>query len=135
MAESTKIISAPYVAINGQPIGVQPNSVTYTLGKGEQSVKSVSLGGGSTTTIYSDNVDTKVSKLKFKLYSTIDAQNLLKIWSNDGNSLLVQIAGIDETSGQDLSLTFQKAAFVTDPEIALKESGDVEIEIHSEPVI
>lgn len=135
MAESTKIISAPYVAIDGQPIGVQPNSVSYTLGKGEQSVKAVSLGGGATTTIYSDNVDTKISKLKFKLYSSIDAQNLLKIWGNKGNSLLVQVAGIDEVSGQTLSLTFQKSAFVTDPEIALKESGDAEIEMHSEPVI
>lgn len=135
MAESTKIISAPYISIDGLPLKVQPNSISYTIGKGEQTVKTLSIGGGAVDTVTSDNVETKFSKLKFKAYSTIDAINEINNWKDRNGLLLVQVAGVDESSGQTLNLTFQKAVLINDVEVFLKESGDAELEFHSAPVI
>ena len=60
MAES--IVFDPNVRINNITITTLPNSIKYTSGLGESSVMAQSDGNGVVSTVYSENVETKIAE-------------------------------------------------------------------------
>lgn len=135
MQTSKSILAVPYVTVNDQTVYIIPNSVSFTEGQGEQSVKTQSAGGGNVTTIASDNAETKFSVLKFKLFASPQNINLALSWKKNRNTNLIQVTGVDPVTGGDLSRTFQNAMLTNDYEINLKESGDFDLEFHSDAAV
>ena len=79
-----QLTNASFIA-NNEAVGVMPNSVAFTEGRGEQDVKAVSVGEGKTETIYSNNVETAVSMLKAQFPTTPENISLILSWKENGN--------------------------------------------------
>jgi len=125
-------ISTPAVIIDNVAIGIVPDSFEYTPGHGKQMVRVVSAGGGSISTVVSDDVKTHLSTSKFKVYPRGIDIDLIDTWkANPGQHVL---SVIDPVTGA-FSKTFNEATCTNDPDIKLSADGVVEIEWMSLPPV
>lgn len=119
---------APTVCVNGTVVAVKPNSFSYTEGFGERKVRVASSGGGSTTQITSEDIETQTSMCKFMLYATSDNVELIRGWQDKRNANAIEVTDKDE-----FKRNFKKAIITNDPNIALGVDGEVEIEFVTNP--
>jgi hypothetical protein len=121
------------VLVNNDVIPIIPNTLTYTEGLGEQSIRAASAGGNQTEQVFSDNVEMRYSTIKFELPSTIANIEKLRQWKQNKNQNLVQIQG--RTTDGTLSRTFAQAALLTDYEVPLTNDGNITVEWRSNPAV
>lgn len=112
---------------------IVPNTLKYTEGFGEQSVRAASVGGGAVEQIFSQDVETSLSKVMFDIHTTPDNVKLARGWKSNGNLNVVQIAG--KTAEGDVTRTFTQAAMTGDPEIEIATEGVINIEFMSNAAI
>ncbi len=118
---------------NNEAVGITPGSLAYTEGKGEQQIRPVSVGDGSVEQVFSNNLESNFSKLKFSMPNTIDnAASALK-WKNNGNGNVFQIA--TKTTDGKLTRSFTQAVVTNDYEVPFGTEADIEIEIMSNAAI
>jgi len=82
--------------INNIAIPYVPNSFKFDLGLGEQNVKAVAGGGGTSDGVYFADVETKISKCSFEMYSTSLALELHKEWKALGNAIVIEYTGAND---------------------------------------
>lgn len=119
--------------VNNDVVAYIPNSLVYTEGLGEQSIRTAAAGGNQTEQVFSDNVEMRYSTVKFDLPSTIDNINKLRQWKKNRNQNLVQIAG--RTVDGTLSRTFSQAALLSDYEVPLSNDGNISVEWRANPAV
>lgn len=122
------------VLMNDEAIGINPNSLSYTEGFGEQNVRAVSIGNGKTEQVFARNLETNFSTVKFTLPTTPDNIELARSWKAAGNGNVCQIAG-STPDGKDVTRTFTQAVVINDYEVAIGSEADIEIEIRSNSAI
>jgi hypothetical protein len=123
-------LANPTIIVNGIVTGIVPNSVTYTEGLGEQNQRTQSSGGGATQVIYSQNVESNISMVKFSVYPTIqggaggstNALDLLRGWKENTNNNVIQI------TAPNFQRSFTSAALTTNYEVALGADTTIEVE-------
>lgn len=123
---SERALSNPQVSINDEIIAIVPNSLSYKPGAGDKEVKAQSAGGNAITTVVTENAETKLSTVKFKLYNTKKNLQLVKDW---GALYAVAI----EISEEDVTESFSDCVITTEPERAVGADGDLEIEWKGAP--
>lgn len=126
----TKILSDVTVVVNNSVVSVVPNSVRYTEGKGEQSVKTASSGGSKVQLVYSENIENRMSKVMFSMFPTETNIGLARTWKNNENSNVVFL-----TSGTSFTKTFTNAVLTNDYEINLAADGAIEMEFHCDAAV
>ena len=72
-----KPLSNIAVSVNNDPIAIVPNSVSYTEGFGEQTMRAASVGGASVEQVFSQDLESTFSMVKFEIYPDIDVVKLL----------------------------------------------------------
>ena len=117
------------VVVNNDTIGVITGSVKFTEGRGEQKIRVVSIGGGKTDQVYSNDLETNFSKVSFELPSTVDNIASALTWKDNGNENVVQITG--ENKDGELIRVFTGAALVGDYEVDLGTDGNLTIEFQT----
>lgn len=70
--------------VNNEKVDYKPNSLSYDLGLGEDSVKGVSGGQGSSSIAVSTNVETYVGMVKFELFTSDVNVELFREWKEIG---------------------------------------------------
>lgn len=118
---------------NNEAISIVPNSLKFTEGFGERSVRVAALGGGKVEQIYANNVEGALSKLMFELPTTPENIKLARAWTAAGNGNVFQIAG--STSEGDMTRTFTQAAVTNDYEVEIGSDTSISIEIASNAAI
>jgi hypothetical protein len=126
-------LSDATVLVNDEVIMIVANSLKYTEGFGEQTVRAGSVGGGAVEQIYSRDVESSLSKIMFDLHTTPANVKLARTWKANANENVVQIAG--KTTEGDVTRTFTQAAFTGDPEIEISTEGVIGIEFMSNAAI
>ena len=126
-------LSAPTVVVNNTVVAIEPNSCAYTEGFGEQSARTASAGGGSVETVYSNDVATNLSMVKFTLASTIPNIKLAREWKANGNENVVSLSA--ENTDGDFNRSVSEAGVTNDFEVALSADGVLEIEFHGKAAI
>ena len=116
------------VTINGELTPVVPNSVEYNNGYSEISVKSASIGGGAATSVHSENVESKYSVLKFKVYPQDVIIALFPAWK--AAIAANTCSGVDKTGAP---FTMVGGSFVNNPNIPPTPDGEIEIEFRGDP--
>ena len=119
----------PTLVINNIAISVRPNSVKFTDGKGEQSMRVQSSGGGNTEVVLSRNVESNMSKLMFEMINTATNIELAREWKDNGNANAVTL------TGAGLSRSFNNMAILNDFEIDLSSDGVIAIEMTGDPAV
>ena len=126
-------LSDATVLVNDEVVMIVPNSLKFTEGFGEQSIRAASVGGGAVEQIYSRDVETALSKIMFDIHTTPANVKLQRSWKAKANANVVQIAG--STTEGDVTRTFTQAAMTGDPEIEIGTEGVINIEFMSNAAI
>jgi len=121
------------VMVNNSAVAIIPNSLVFTEGLGEQSIRAASAGGGSVEQIYSNNIESNFSMVRFDIPATVENIENAKDWKRNKNQNLVQIMG--RTPEGKVSRSFSQAALLTDYEVALGSETNITIEFKSNPAI
>jgi hypothetical protein len=121
------------VLANNTPVPIIPNTLSYTEGLGEQTVRAASIGGGAVEQVFSNDLATSFSSLKFEMPTTVDTIKLARGWKTNSNQNVFQIAG--ETVDGTVTRTFTQAAVLNDYEVPIGSDVNISIEITSNPTI
>ena len=119
--------------INNESVGIVPNSLKYTEGFGETTMRAMSTGGGRSEPVFANNIETQFSKVMFDMPTTPANIKLARQWKNLQSANVAQIAG--ETSEGNVTKTFTQAAVVNDYEVEIGTEGNISIEMQSNSAI
>lgn len=128
------VISDPSIVVNNEPVGIVPGSVKFTEGLGEQKMRAMSTGNGNVEQVYSRDVSTQFSRVKFSLYNDINSVENARKWKKNLNSNVIVLTGKDP-SGKTITRTFSKAALIPDYEVELSSDSTFELEFTSSPAV
>jgi len=115
-------------------LAVVGNSVSYTAGEGERSLKAAGTGRGKGILTISENIETKISTAKFSVFSTINNIDAIEQAIKRFNNNVLVFSGTDRF-GNSLRKTFTNSVVMNDPEFNLQQDGQIDIEISSDPVV
>ena len=124
------LLANPQVEVNGLSVAIVPNSLSFTGGGGEQTVKSQSSGGASVEQVFSDNAESKFSMVKFDLYSTDENISNARIWKFNLDNNTISVTG---GPNSDTHRIFNEGALTNDYEVNLKNEGIFSLEFHTKP--
>jgi len=122
-------LANPRVLVNNLSVAIVPNSCSYTEGLGEQTVRTASAGGGSVQSVYSNNVETNLSMVKFDMFATAENLETILLWKNNANANVISI------SGDGLTRSFASAVLTNDYEINLGSDSVVSLEFKTDAAI
>ena len=127
-------LADPSIVINNEPYSIVPNSVKYTEGDGEQNMRTASTGGGGTSQVFSDNVETANSMVSFEVYNDVDSIEDLRAIKKNQNRNVVVLTGTTP-DGKTLRRTFNQAAILNDYEVNLGSDTTIPVEMKSSPAV
>lgn len=114
---------------NNEVVCYEPNTLKPMHGKGEFSMRNAVVGGGETEQIFSQDLTTKFSSLKFSLPCTDSVVDLVDGWKDNGNDNVFELVG----NNVDYNRIFTQCAVINEPEFDFSNEGAVEIEIKGNP--
>ena len=126
-------LSNAQVLVNNDVVAIIPNTLSFTEGLGEQSIRAASSGGALTEQVFSDNVEMRYSTVKFEIPPTVENIGKARDWKVNKNQNLIQIAG--RTADGLITRTFSQAALLSDYEVPLTSDGNITLEWRSNPAI
>ena len=118
------VFSNPTVRVNNVTVGFKPNSLSFKMGKGEASVKGVSVGGGFSDIAVSENIEDRVGMVKFSLYSTEINIELLNVWK----SIDIGIGNVVKIIDKNFTATMTSSVVVNDPDIGIGVDESFEVD-------
>lgn len=124
-------VSNAAVLVNNDVVAIAPNTLSYTEGLGEQSIRAASAGGNQTEQIFSDNIEMRYSTVKFEIPSTLANIAKVRTWKQNKNANLIQISA--KTADGNLTRSFSQAALLTDVEVPLTNDGNMTLEWRANP--
>lgn len=119
----------PAVLVNNLSVPIVPNSLTYTEGLGEQTVRVQSAGGGSVQSVLSNNVETNLSMVKFEMFPTAENIALILSWKVNGNQNVVSV------TGAGLTRSFTNATLTNNYEVALGSDTKIPLEFLTDAAV
>lgn len=125
-----KTLSNPQIEVNDEVIAIIPNSLSYKKGKGDKDVKAQSAGGQSIQVVVTENAETFISTVKFKLYNTATNFALVDAWidnSPTGSTIRLSEGTITES--------FRSMIVTSEPERVVGADGELEVEFKGQPVL
>lgn len=123
---SERALSNPQVSVNDEIIAIVPNSLSYKPGIGDKDAKAQSSGGNAVSIVITENAETKVSMVKFKMYNTKSNLQRVKDWCALYSNTI-------EIAELDLTESFSDMVVTTEPERAVGADGELEIEFKGQP--
>lgn len=127
-----QITDATFV-VNNEAVPTVPNTINFTEGLGEQTIKSASIGGGNVEPIYANDLNSNFSTIKVDVPSTVDMINLIRQWKLNRNNNVIQIIG--ETIDGTMTRTFSRAALTGNYEVSLGADGNISLEFKAMPAV
>ena len=114
------------VIVNSDVVGIVPNSLKYTEGFGEQTVRTMSIGSGAVEQIFANDLEDAMSKIMFDIPTTVENVELARKWKAAQNANVVQLAG--KTSEGTVTKTFTQAALTGDYEVEIGADTNISLE-------
>lgn len=115
--------------VNNDVVAYEANTLSYDDGFGEYNVRNAVVGGGQTEQVFSEDLSTKFSMVKFNLPSTAASAALVREWKNNLNNNVVELQGKTD----NFTRIFTQASIQGNPEVNLSTDGSVELEFKSNP--
>ena len=122
------------IEVNDEVITIEGNSITLTEGVGESTVKAASQGG-KPVMVVSQDITTKIGKVKFDMPATVASMNRSRDFAvaSKGTSV-VRVSGTDP-AGNRMGRTLTQATMTNDPEKAIQSDGKISIEFSGMPLV
>ena len=129
---ATQLADATLI-INNVVIYYIPNTLSFSEGLGEQTVRAASGGGGQVEQIYSRNIESNFGKINVEIPSTVDNIAAARQWKTNKNENVVQIVG--NTPEGVVTRTFTQASILNDYEVQLGADTNIPVEFKSNPAV
>ena len=122
-------IATPAVIVNGVNISIKPNSLVYTEGFGEYKIRTASAGGARKEQVFTKDIESAYSMVKFTLYTTAENISFHREWkaNEDTNTLQWVDSGVSRTVDQ--------ATVINEAEIAAGVDGEFEVTFHGNSAV
>lgn len=124
-----RTLSNPAVEVNDQAIATIPNSLSYKKGQGDKVVKAQTAGGNAIEAVVTENAETKISMVKFKLFNTKENFDLANSWIDNISGNTIRL------SEGELIESFRGMVVTTEPERMIGADGELELEFMGQPVL
>jgi hypothetical protein len=122
----------PTVRVNDVTISIVPNTANSVGGRGEVNVRAASAGGNAITTVHTSNAETKIGKMTFDVYVTVENERNIVEWqSNIGRNTVSMIENFSD--GSTASETLVNASLMNDPEKQKTSDGVISLEFAGDP--
>ena len=121
------------VTVNNNPVAIIPNSLRFTEGLGEQTIRAASTGGGQTEQIFAENIESNFSDVMFEMPATVENIANARAWKTNKNQNVVQIMG--STPEGNVTRTFTQAAILNNYEVALGSETNIAVEFKANPAV
>lgn len=118
-----QVISDAQVRINNETYQIVPNTLKSNLGLGESKVMPQSAGNGNIEQVYSEDVESKIGKVSFSVYTTADQVQRIRTLKGNKNANYIAITDRDS----QLVLVMKNAALVNSPDLEFSVDGKVEL--------
>lgn len=120
---SYKTMANPTVEVNNDVIAIVPGSLAYSPGYGETKIRTAAAGGSSKEIYVSQDVETQLGTVTFKLITAKHNIDLVNEWVE-----LTKLNGNTVTlSDGDFSLPFSEMFVTNNPEVSTGPDGEIEI--------
>lgn len=126
-----RALATPSVIVNNDIVAILPNSLVIKTGKGNKMVRPQSAGGDSVSNVITEDAETKKSMVKFSMYNTKTATDLLADWQSSTDGVSIQVS----ERKSSYQANFRRMHVIEDPEIALSADGNLEINFEGQPSI
>ena len=126
-----KLLIYPTVKINNVTVTPKANSVSIASGTGEKTVKGVSSGGGFVDVAVSEDVETKIGKIKMSFYTTQENMELVRGWQSTD----ISIGNVISVTEDDFHAVLTGGVIINDPEMMIGVDESFEVEFHGRPTI
>jgi len=123
-------ITIPSVQVNGQYLGIVPNSLKVIRGKGTTEVKAQSFGS-SVQPVFETNQEEAIGHITVQVYPTDTTINQIRQFQDLGSTLRVDI--IDPESGTPRSM--RPAVVCNDPNLELGADQTITVEFKGSAVV
>lgn len=121
-----------FIRINNEQIAYTADSLKFSLGKGEASMRSATAGGDQVDVIFSQDLSSLVGKVSFAMPATEENIAYVRKTKNNRNQNVVELVG---ATGSSFTVTFGGMAIVNDPEYNLSSDGNIDLEFHGNPAV
>ena len=128
-----KPLSNVAVSVNNDPIAIVPNSVDFDEGFAEYNIRAASLGGQSVEQVFTEDMETAFSMVKFEIYPDIKGINLARSWKANRSANTVVITGSQD--GESFRRTFKKASLPAKYTVPLGGDTVIELEFKSNAAV
>ncbi len=119
---SKDAISVGQLIINNSVIPYVPNTFKFSEGFGEYNQRAGVVGSGRTEVVFSENAESKMSKVTFEIYPTADNIDLARSWkAGKASNVLEYIA-------DGMQRTFTSAAITNDFEVEVGADTTITLE-------
>jgi len=118
------------VLVNNAQIAYEADSLSWSDGFGEYSIRNAVAGSGQTEQIFSQDLKTKYGMVKFSLPSTPENEANKRAWKANLNNNVIELIG---PPGSKFTKIFTQAAILGDPETNAATDGSIEMEFRSNP--
>lgn len=122
-------ISVPAVIVNNIGINIKPNSLMFNDGLPESKIRTASGGGAATETIFTNDIETAFSEVKFVLYTTSENIERVRAWKTNEQQNIVKV-----TDKSGFTRSMSNAAIINKPQYETGVEGEVEVEFHGDPL-
>lgn len=126
-------LSVPAIVINNEPYKIVPNSFVYDGGEGEIKVRTASVGGGSVSSVHSQDAESKIGMCKFDVFLTPQTDRDIAAWKEGigANSIqAVQKAG----NGESITLSWDNMSLAAAVEREASADGVTSLEFQGDPM-
>lgn len=120
-------LSVPTVIVNNETIAIVPNSFKYSGGEGEITVRTASAGGGSTTSVHSQNAETQIGKCSFDIFLNTTVDPAIALWKEQVGANSIQVIQ-QAPDGDSVTLSFDNMSLINDVERDASTDGVTTLE-------
>lgn len=132
MADLETIIVDASVEVDDDALTVEGNTLMFVEGQGDTSLRAASRGG-RIVMVASDDITTRVGKIKFEMPASVASINIARDIKARGVGRVLRISGTD-SQGNRLGRTMTQAAMTNDPEKGIQNEGKLVLEFSGAPL-
>ncbi len=121
------------IEVNDEPVGIEPNSLSWTEGFGAAMVRAASTGGGGTELILGRDISEAMSTVKFEIATTIENAELVRGWIANLGGIAIEISA--SFGGKKLTRTLSQGSVTNVPEFNAASDGTIEVEFTGNPLV
>jgi len=118
------------ILVNDVQIAYTSDSLSWSDGLGEYSIRNAVTGGGQTEQVFSEDLSSKFGMVKFSMPTTDENEQYKRDWKLNKNNNVVELIG---AGGSSFTKVYTQAAILNDPESNAATDGNIEIEFKSNP--